>query len=113
MGEPITFEIGTVRAGKVAPIGFLAALAGGATGFVGLSFLGHAAIVASLAMFMPKMSTDDSDAIDRDQMMLMQKFLSASAERETEQQPKEARDARGRGRRQHRRAPQGPRARPA
>jgi hypothetical protein len=89
MGEPITFEIGTVRAGKVAPIGFLAALAGGATGFVGLSFLGHAAIVASLAMFMPKMSTDDSDAIDRDQMMLMQKFLSASAEREAEQQPKE------------------------
>jgi hypothetical protein len=89
MGEPVTFEIGTVRAGKVAPIGFLAALAGGATGFVGLSFLGHAAIVASLAMFMPKMSTDDTDSMDRDQMMLMQKFLSASAEREAEQQPKE------------------------
>jgi hypothetical protein len=88
-GEPITFEIGTVRAGKVAPIGFLATLAGGATGFVGLSFIGHAAIVASLAMFMPKMSTDDTDAMDRDQMMLMQKFLSASAEREAEQQPKE------------------------
>ena len=85
----VTFEIGTVRAGKVAPIGFLATLAGGATGFVGLSFLGHAAIVASLAMFMPKMSTDDTDAMDRDQMMLMQKFLSASAERETEQQPKD------------------------
>ena len=84
-GEPITFEIGTVRAGKVAPVGFLAALAGGATGFVGLSFLGHAAIVASLALFMPSMATDDSEAMDRDQMMLMQKFLSASAERETEQ----------------------------
>ena len=54
-------RIGTVRAGKVAPVGFLAALAGGATGFVGLSFLGHAAIVASLAMFMPQMSTDDAD----------------------------------------------------
>jgi hypothetical protein len=88
MGEPVTFEIGTVRAGKVAPIGFLAALAGGATGFVGLSFLGHAAIVASLAMFMPAMSTDDSDAMDRDQMLLMQKLLNASAEREAEQ-PKE------------------------
>ena len=87
-GEPITFEIGTVRAGKVAPVGFLAALAGGATGFVGLSFLGHAAIVASLALFMPTLSPDDSDAMDRDQMMLMQKYLSASAEREAEQ-PKE------------------------
>jgi hypothetical protein len=87
-GEPITFEIGTVRAGKVAKVGFLAALAGGATGFIGLSFLGHAAIVASLAMFMPKMDTNDNDGIDRDQMMLMQKFLNASAQRETEQEPK-------------------------
>ncbi len=87
-GEPITFEIGTVRAGKVAPIGFLATLAGGATGFIGLSFLGHAAIVASLAMFMPKMDTNDSDGVDRDQMMLMQKFLNASAQRETEQEPR-------------------------
>jgi hypothetical protein len=84
-GEPITFEIGTVRAGKVAPVGLFAALAGGATGFIGLSFLGHAAIVASLALFMPVMATDDSDAMDRDQMMLMQKFLNASAEREKEE----------------------------
>ena len=87
-GEPITFEIGSVRAGKVAKVGFLAALAGGATGFIGLSFLGHAAIVASLAMFMPKMDTNDNDGMDRDQMMLMQKFLNASAQRETEQEPK-------------------------
>ncbi len=92
-GEPITFEIATVRAGKVAPVGFLAALAGGATGFIGLSFLGHAAIVASLAMFMPKMDTNDNDAVDRDQMMLMQKFLNASAQRETEQEPKPTSDA--------------------
>ncbi|MDB4941857.1 MAG: putative abductin-like protein [Labilithrix sp.] len=84
-GEPITFEIGTVRAGKVLPVGFLAQLAGGATGFVGLSFLGHAAIVAALAMFMPKLGADDAEAIDRDQMMLMQRMLNASAERETEQ----------------------------
>jgi hypothetical protein len=84
-GEPITFEIGTVRAGKVAPIGLLAALAGGATGFIGLSFLGHAAIVASLALFMPAMAQSDSDPIDRDQMLLIQKQLSASAEREQEQ----------------------------
>jgi hypothetical protein len=88
-GISVTLEVGAVRAGKVAPVGFLAALAGGATGFVGLSFIGHAAIVASLAMFMPKMATDDTDAMDRDQMMLMQKFLSASAEREAEQQPRD------------------------
>jgi len=88
-GEPITFEMGTVRAGKgIAPVGFLAALAGGATGFVGLSFLGHAAIVASLAMFMPSMA-DDADSTDRDQILMMQKLLNASAQRELEEQPKD------------------------
>ncbi|MBX3190613.1 MAG: AgmX/PglI C-terminal domain-containing protein [Labilithrix sp.] len=84
IGEPVTFEIGTVRAGKVAPIGFLATLAGGATGMIGLSFLGHAAIVASLAMFMPKM-TDDGDGVDREQIVMMQKFLNASAQRELDE----------------------------
>jgi hypothetical protein len=88
----LTLEIATVRKGKVAPASFLASLAGGATGMVGLSFLGHAAIVASLAMFMPKMTGDDADAASRDQMMLMQKYLSAAAEREPEQLPKDAAD---------------------
>lgn len=83
--DPITVEVVTVRAGKVLPVGFLAALATGATGFVALSFLGHAAIVASLAMFMPKMGTDDAEGIDRDQLLMMQKLLTASAEREPEQ----------------------------
>ena len=83
----VTFEVSTVRAGKVAPIGFLAQLIGGATGFIGLSLLGHAAIVASMAMFMPKMGPDDSEALDRDQLLLMQKFLNASAERDPEKQP--------------------------
>ncbi len=84
----LTYAIATVRKGKkVAPIGLLARLAGGATGLVGLSFLGHAAIVASMAMFMPKIAADDADAADRDQMMLMQKYLSAAAERENEPVP--------------------------
>ena len=65
-GEPIVFEVAAVRAGKVTKVGFMAALAGSALGFIGASFLGHAAIVASLAMFMPKMGADDSEGIDRD-----------------------------------------------
>ena len=84
-GEPIVFEVAAVRAGKVTKVGFMAALAGSALGFVGASFLGHAAIVASLAMFMPKMGADDSEGIDRDQLLTMQKLLNASAEREPEQ----------------------------
>ncbi|MBS2016452.1 MAG: AgmX/PglI C-terminal domain-containing protein [Deltaproteobacteria bacterium] len=85
----VAFDIKTVRAGKRAPIGFMAALAGGATGFIGLSLLGHAAIVASLAMFMPKMNADDNDGMDRDRMALMAKFLNAAAEREPEQKKEE------------------------
>lgn len=81
-GEPVTFEIAAVRAGKVAKIGFLTTLSSTALGFIGASFLGHAAIVASMAMFMPAMGKDDADGIDRDQMLLMQKLLNASAERE-------------------------------
>ncbi len=86
--EPITFEIGTVRKGKVTPVNLLGALAGGASGFVGLSFIGHAAIVASLALFMPHMATDDAETMDRDRIVMMQKLLDASATRELEA-PKE------------------------
>src|SRR5262249_25504018 len=74
----LTFEISTVRKGKVLPFAF----SSGALGTIALSFLGHAAIVASFAMFMPKMGADDADAMNREQMMLMQKYLSAAAERE-------------------------------
>lgn len=85
----VTFEISTVRKGKVAKASLLSALATGATGFIGLSLLGHAAIVASMAMFMPAMS-NDAESIDRDQMLLMQKFLTAAAERELDTPKPEA-----------------------
>jgi len=46
-------------------------------------------IVASLAFFMPRMNLDDSEAIDRDQILLMQKMLNAAAERELEEKETE------------------------
>jgi hypothetical protein len=82
--DPVTIEISQVRAGKKFEVGFLAALASGAAACIGLSFVGHAAIVASLAMFMPKMNADDAEAISRDQILMMQTMLNASAEREDE-----------------------------
>ena len=84
MGD-FTFEVATVRKGRVAKASLLASLAGGATGFVGLSFLAHAAIVASMAMFMPKMGPDDAEALDRQHMMDMRAMIDAAAEREKEQ----------------------------
>jgi len=80
----VTIEIAMVRSGKKIPVSFLAALASGAAACIGLSFVGHAAIVASLAMFMPKMNVDDAEAIDRQQILAMRALLDASADRETE-----------------------------
>lgn len=81
----VIIDIAAVRAGKKAPVGFMTALASGAAACIGLSFVGHAAIVATLAMFMPRMSADDAEAITRDQTLTMKALLDASAEREQEQ----------------------------
>lgn len=81
---PIVFEIKTVRAGKTFPLGMASALATGMTGIFALSFFGHAAMISSLAMFMPSLNADDAEAMDRDQLLFMQKMLSAAAEREVD-----------------------------
>jgi hypothetical protein len=89
-GTDITFEVTTGNAGKPIDKGLFATLADGAQRHIGLSLLAHAGILASLAFFMPKMSADDADAMDRDQILLMQKYLAASAERERERVEEEA-----------------------
>lgn len=81
----VTIEVSSVRAGKKTPVGFLASLASGAAAFIGLSFVGHAAIVASLAMFMPKMNADDAEQISQDQFLAMRAMMDTSAEREADQ----------------------------
>lgn len=88
----LVFEVNAVNAGKSPPTGMFASFEPAAYMFIGLSFLLHVGIVASMAFFMPKMGADDAEAIDRDQLLLMQKMLNAAAEREqeekqTEQQP--------------------------
>jgi hypothetical protein len=91
-GSSIVFQIAAVNAGKPVPTGAFASFESTALMYIGLSFLLHMGIVASLAFFMPRMSLDDSESIDRDQVLMMQKYLDAAAEREeeekeTEQQP--------------------------
>ena len=85
----VAFQIAAVNAGKAPPMGAFAQFEAAAYMFVGLSFLLHMGIVASLAFFMPRMSLDDSEAIDRDQLLLMQKMLNAAAERELEEKETE------------------------
>ncbi len=86
----LTFQVAAVNAGKHIPGGFLASLEPAAYAFVGLSFLIHMGIVATLAFFMPSMSGDDSEAIDRDQILKMQHLLNAAAEREQEERKDDA-----------------------
>ncbi|MCL2777273.1 MAG: AgmX/PglI C-terminal domain-containing protein [Polyangiaceae bacterium] len=76
----LVFEVSAVNAGKVLdaspsfdPASIL---------FSGLSFLFHAGVLASMAFFMPKMSGDDSDLLDRGQLDTARKLLDASAMRE-------------------------------
>ena len=77
-------DVAAVRAGKKIPIGFFAQIAGGALGAIGVSLLGHTAVLASMAMFMPSIGADDAETIDRTQLLQMQALLDASAEKELE-----------------------------
>lgn len=47
----------------------------------GISFLVHAGVLGALAFLMPRMSDEESE-IDRERLLMMQKYLSAAAERE-------------------------------
>jgi hypothetical protein len=77
----IAFHFRATRAGKRLPSNWLANEPVGLL-YTGLSFVLHAAIVASLAFFMPRLNGDDADALDADRIMTMQKLLNASADRE-------------------------------
>ena len=88
--EPVTIDVAAVRAGKRFKVGFLASLATGAAAAIGLSFVGHTAIVASLAFFMPKMGADDAENIGRDQMLMMQTMMNTSADREADKAKEES-----------------------
>ena len=91
-GSSIVFQVAAVNAGKPIATGMGAGFESTAMVYIGLSFLLHMGIVASLAFFMPRMSLDDSDSIDRDQVLMMQKYLDAAAEREEEEKETEQAD---------------------
>jgi hypothetical protein len=88
-GSSLVFQVSAVNAGKPVPVGMFATFESAALMYIGLSFLLHMGIVASLAFFMPHMNLDDSEAIDRDQLLMMQHLLDAAAEREQEERETE------------------------
>jgi hypothetical protein len=84
-GSALVFQVSAVNAGKRIPGGFWATTEPAAFLFTGLSFLLHMGLVAVFAFFMPAMRGDDSEDIDRDQILMMQKLLNAAADREQEE----------------------------
>jgi hypothetical protein len=84
-GSQLAFQVAAVNAGKKLPVGFLASSEPGAFLYTGLSFLLHMGLVAVLAFFMPTMHGDESEDVDRDQILMMQKLLNAAADREQEE----------------------------
>ena len=85
----LVFQVTTGNAGKPVAAGFFSSFEPAAYLFTGLSFLLHAGIIGALAFFMPSMGADDAEAMDRDQLLLMQKLLDAAAEKEQEQKETE------------------------
>ncbi len=81
-----TLRMRVLAAAKATPLTFMDRLRGASVGGVGLSFLVHASIVASLAFFMPSLAADDSEAIDRDRAYAMKAMLDAAAARELERE---------------------------
>ena len=74
-GSALVFQVSAVNAGKRLPVGFMSTMEPAALMFTGLSFLLHMGLIAVFAFFMPRMNGDDSEDIDRDQILMMQKLL--------------------------------------
>ena len=89
MDGGLVFQVTTGNAGKAVAAGFFSEFEPAAYLFTGLSFLLHAGIIGALAFFMPSMGADDVEAMDRDQLLLMQKLLDAAAEKEQEEKETE------------------------
>lgn len=54
------------------------------------SLLSVGSLIGAMAFFVPPMGLTDGEGVDTEQLILMQAFLNASAEREREKQPAEA-----------------------
>lgn len=93
----MVFNIATCAPAKALPKGFLESLRSAAFQEVGLSFAVHAAVIGSLAFFMPRMGADDAESQDRDQLLMMQKLLNAAADRENLKEEMDGAGAQGGG----------------
>lgn len=88
-GQPLRITVGLFHidcgeasAAKALPRALFSSLSSDSVTYFGLSFASIGALMASAAFFTPAMGLTDSDAIDRNDLILMQQYLDAAAERE-------------------------------
>lgn len=86
------FQIAAVKAGRPTKRGLGASIDWDVAGYFGMSLLSFGGLVAALAYFVPPLGMEDEEGIDKNRLLLLQQYLSASAERAQEQQTEETRE---------------------
>ena len=83
----LTFQIAAGNAGRVVAGHFQVDTQG--LLYTGISLAVHAGLLAAMAFFMPPMGATDEDGISSDQQYLIQQYLQAAAEKETQAREEE------------------------
>jgi hypothetical protein len=82
----LKFRVANVPAGKTTPRAGLASADRSVLSAFGISFAAAAALIGSFAFWMPALGLTDDEGLDNERLVLMKQYLSASAQRELEQQ---------------------------
>src|SRR5690606_9630248 len=78
-----------VNAGKPIPHGLASGFDWNVAMYFGLSFLSIGSLMMAMAFFVPPMGLTDGEGIDQDQLILIQQYLDALAEKEQEEEETE------------------------
>ncbi len=87
--QDLVFQVQAVNAGKPIPHGLASGFDWNVAMYFGLSFLSVGSLMLAMAFFVPPMGLTDGEGIDQDQLILIQQYLDALAEREQEEEETE------------------------
>jgi hypothetical protein len=85
----LVFQVQPVNAGKPLPHGLASGFDWNVAMYFGLSFLSVGSLLLAMAFFVPPMGLTDGEGIDQDQLILIQQYLDALAEKEQEETEEE------------------------
>jgi hypothetical protein len=84
--QDLVFQVQAVNAGKPLPHGLGSGFDWNVAMYFGLSFLSVGSLMLAMAFFVPPMGLTDGEGIDQDQLILIQQYLDALAEKEQEEE---------------------------